>query len=112
MSDSLTTKLLLWLYARERVESELYQQMPLYPAGSEPSYRVNGLLVSRNPREYFLDNYDIRGTEKGFISVLDEIERLKILAADQLIPLKVESSKFETMVDILEDGSSIAHLSG
>lgn len=110
MSDNLTTKLLLWLYAREQVENELYQQMPLFASGSEPSYRVNGLLLQRNPREYFLDSYDIRSTEKGFISVLDEIERLKIIAAEQLIPLKVKSSEFESMLSILEDGSSVTHL--
>lgn len=115
MSDSLTIKLLLWLYAREEVEKTLYQEMPLYANGTEPAYRINGVMLSRNPREYFLDNYDIPEyagvePEKGFISVLDHIENLKILAAEELIPLKVKSSEFGTMLDILTENSSVTHL--
>jgi hypothetical protein len=104
MSKRLTEKLLLWIQAREGVERLLYE-------GPLPNFNITHELekfgsVTLNPSTAF-SNYT---SENGLVLIQDRI--LEIIGSEQakLVPLKIEEARQTTLLDILEDPTSVPHL--
>jgi hypothetical protein len=104
MSKQLTEKLLLWIKAREGVERLLYE-------GPLPNLNITHELekfgsVTLNPSVAF-GNYT---QENGLVLIQDRI--LDVIGSEQekLVPLKIEEARQKTLLDILEDETSVPHL--
>jgi hypothetical protein len=87
MSDDLTTKLLLWQFARTSIEEILYQTLP--------ANLVNQFGVY---------------TDKGIVIVQDIIVEEIVSNEEKLTPLRVEKSKYETLLTTLELSENVEHL--
>lgn len=88
MSDQLTTKLLLWQFARTSIENILYETLPSNLTGQLGGYIQEG----------------------GIITAQDAIFDLIVLNEKKIIPLRVEKAKSDTLLTTLEIAENIEHL--